>query len=82
MLFVPLDETVSQIAAIDPDVATPLFWQQVAAVRPDVVETIKSGVADPDKADAIGNAIAHGKLTSMINDVPHMSEVLTAAVHN
>ena len=82
MLFDLLDETVSQIAAIDPDVATPLFWQQVAAVRPDVVETIKSGVADPDKADAIGNAIAHGKLTSMINDVPHMAEVLTAEVHN
>jgi len=27
MLFDLLDETVSQIAAIDPDVATPLFWQ-------------------------------------------------------
>ena len=82
MLFDLLDETVNQIAAIDVDSATALFWHQVATVRPDVVATIKSGVEDPDMADAIGHSIAHGKLTSMTNDVPHMAEVLSAAVRN
>ena len=82
MLFELLDETVSQVAALNPDTDTILFWQQVTAVRPDVVETIKSGVPDVAMADAIGNSIAHGKLVSMVNDVPHMAEVLRAAVGN
>ena len=82
MLFDLLDQAVAQIAAIDPDTASADFWAQVVAVRPDVVETIKSGVADAARAEQIGRAIAHGKLVSMVNDVPHMAEVLTAAAKN
>ena len=82
MLFDLLEEAVSQIAAIDADAAAPHFWHQVAAARPDVVDTIKIGVPDPGAAGSTGHAIAHGKLTSMISDVPHMAKVLTAAVNN
>ena len=82
MLFDLLEETVAEVAALDPDTDSAAFWRQVAEVRPDVVETIKSGVSDAATADSIGSLIAHGKLVSMVNDMPQMAQALKDAVSN